>query len=544
MRAFVVPLLIAVLALLATAPAWDGAFIYDDQYYVVENPAVRGDASPWTSPLGEESQALWRPVTIASFRAQWETGTGAGPFRAVNILLHVLTALAVLALGRSLGLSAPGRFIAAALFAVHPVHAEAVAWVSGRAELLAALFVCCAWIAHRSERTGSGWLAALCLAVACLSKENAFVAPALFIAADLGLGRRPRPWARWGGLTVVVVALFTVRLELLPQALPGLSPFGDLSLTERLPVAARILGTSLRLLTWPAPLRVHYHRDEFLGADIAPLLWLGAGALALAVALFADRRALVTLLLVPVAMATTLNLVPIGATFAERFLYLPSIPFCLGIGALLAAWSRREARRAALGTSLAVLIVVLALAIPVSRQAVRVLHDDLTLWAHAAGIAPRNPHVRYNHGYFLHENGRHEREAPDRPASGEELWASLHLDPGHLYAGFAHNMLGVQAMEARDRWIPDLPSAAYHFREAARRINLPDPVINLAMISLAVPDIVPREEAFSRLQQLYASPSLDAERRLVVDQLVAQIAAAQSASPPVPPTGTSSDEGS
>ena len=70
MRALAVPLLVALLALLVTAPAWDGTFIYDDQYYVVENPAVRGEASPWTSPLGDDAQALWRPITVARFRAQ------------------------------------------------------------------------------------------------------------------------------------------------------------------------------------------------------------------------------------------------------------------------------------------------------------------------------------------------------------------------------------------------------------------------------------------------------------------------------------------
>ena len=68
--------LVAFAAVLSTAPAIDGGFVYDDEYYLVQNEAVSGDANPWTSPLGEQSQALWRPLTVATWRWQWPA-TGA-----------------------------------------------------------------------------------------------------------------------------------------------------------------------------------------------------------------------------------------------------------------------------------------------------------------------------------------------------------------------------------------------------------------------------------------------------------------------------------
>src|SRR6187399_2945721 len=92
------PLLIVAAALLATWPALHGRFVYDDAYYVVANPAVQGGASPWTTALGSPQQALWRPLTVASFALQWSGPDAAGPMRAANVALHAAMSLLVLLL--------------------------------------------------------------------------------------------------------------------------------------------------------------------------------------------------------------------------------------------------------------------------------------------------------------------------------------------------------------------------------------------------------------------------------------------------------------
>src|SRR5262245_22652563 len=96
--------LVVAVALFALWPARLGSFIYDDQYYVLENPAVVGTASPWTAPLGSPDQALWRPLTVASFRAQWSGAPRAEPFLVANLLVHAGTSLLLLLLARRLGL--------------------------------------------------------------------------------------------------------------------------------------------------------------------------------------------------------------------------------------------------------------------------------------------------------------------------------------------------------------------------------------------------------------------------------------------------------
>jgi hypothetical protein len=547
MRSWLPHALVILTALLASGTARDGAFIYDDQYYVLDNPAVSGEASPWTTPLGSPDQALWRPLTVASFRAQWDGSGDAGPFRVLNLLLHAAVSVLVLLLARSLKIGPAGSLAAALLFAAHPVHAEAVAWVTGRAELLAAGFVIASWLAWLRSGPLATATSIACFALAMLSKENAVVAPLLFLCADRWLLRRAVPRARLVGLAMVVVAVIAARQAILPNTLPQEAPFGDLSFGARAVVATNILGRALGLMLWPDPLRVFHPRAEFL--ELAPFTLAG-----LFLALFAVlvlwrsvRPAAVALLLVPVSMITVLNLVPIGATFAERFLYLPSMLICLALGAALTALGRVE-QRARRGAGIAVLLPALALvaALPVARSGMAVFRDDLSLWAHASRVAPAVAHARYNHGYYLNAAGQDLAADRTHPGARDELAASLAIDPGHLYAGFAHQILGNIALGLTGNRLPLPAEAARHYREAiAVMPNLPDARINLASIAVNAPGLVGRDEALAVLAPFGDASTLSEEQRAAVGALRAQLLNSSGKVPASSSsTGTSSPDGS
>ena len=537
-------LLVALAAVIAMAPALDGRFIYDDQYYLIDNPAVRGESSPWTTPLGSPQQALWRPLTVATFAWQWQGPEAAGPLRVVNVALHALTAVLLLLLARRLGLPGEAAVLAALLFAVHPVHAEAVAWVSGRAELLAAALVLGSWLAWLRPGRGAAIACEALFGAALLSKENALVAPLLFAAGDVLILRRPVARGRLAVLAGVAAAAWIARLAILPQALPAGAPFGDVPLGGRLAVAANILGEALRRCVLPGGPRVFHPKDEFLGLQAAPWLVLAAAAAVVALCWRRQRTAAGALLLVPLALLTVLNLVPIGATFADRFLYLPSAFACLAAGALLAALARREQARGA-GRGLSVLLAgaALALALPACRDATRVFSSDLSLWAHEAAVAPGVAHARYNHGYFLQESGRDLALDRDLPGAADELVASLQLDPGHLYAGYAHQMLGNIALGAVGRGVPDLPLAARHYREALERLpDLLDARINLATIAANAPAVVSPEEGLAVLAPL-RDAHLGADQARTVDALRAQLSAPGNGDAPDSSTDTAKPAG-
>jgi hypothetical protein len=137
--------LVALLAIAAYLNSFGNGFAYDDNGIVTQNPTVTsGDwrsalQSPWW-PNAEGGAGLYRPVTSASFAAEWELFGGAPlGFHVGNVAVHALASLLVLALLSGLGAGA-GATVGAALFAIHPVHTEAVANVVGRAEIYAACF--------------------------------------------------------------------------------------------------------------------------------------------------------------------------------------------------------------------------------------------------------------------------------------------------------------------------------------------------------------------------------------------------------------------
>jgi len=363
-------------ALAVYANSLTAGFTYDDVWIVVENERVHGlgrldeiVTSPyWTT---RENAGLFRPVTLATFAIQhalhglWPVG-----YHLVNVLLHAAVSWLVWRLAQRLHASDGAALAAGLLFAVHPVHAEAVSGVVGRAELLAAGAVLGAVlsVARRAIGPAGAAGAALLAAVGLFSKEGAIV---LLPLAGLVVLGRGRPFPR--GLPRAAVAVAAVTAAALAARLavvgalgvpsgsisPVNNPAAAAGVPERWLTALAVLSLEARLLLWPATLSFDYSFDQVPVARslldprvLAGLVVLGALA---AGAVLARRRApLVTwgtawflVALLPVSNL----LAPIGTLFGERLLYLPSVGFVLlaaGLGARLLA-SRPRLAAAALG---------------------------------------------------------------------------------------------------------------------------------------------------------------------------------------------------
>ncbi len=210
-RGLPITLGLALAALLPFAPALQNGFTFDDGGLIVENPAVwaASPASAWTGPYwpGRVGTGLYRPWTTFSF---WWNGKIAGHspawFHAVNLLLHLAT---VLLLHRLLRRLFPERkrlaLAVALLFAVHPLHSEAVITITGRAELWAAALGLGGWILAIGFARNGGIPrllgTALAFAFALLSKESAagfLLLPLLHLVLD-----------RWSTAPVTAKALRT-----------------------------------------------------------------------------------------------------------------------------------------------------------------------------------------------------------------------------------------------------------------------------------------------------------------------------------------------
>jgi len=397
-RPFLIGALV-VLALSASATSLPNGFAYDDIFIIRDNPQVHS-----LTGLGldfvqgywprEDGGALYRPLTLVAFSLQWVIGHGTpGVFHAVNVALYVALTLVVFGLALEF-LPLAGAWAAAAVFAVHPVHVEAVGNVVGQAELTTALVVCLGlWLYLRARRRpeltvrdSAGLF--LLLATAALCKENGIILLGLLVVAELTIIQDRRPWrSRVVALlpTYLLLGLAAALILIARRAALG-AAVGEypslvlrgLDLRDRCLTMLGIVPEWVRLFLWPAHLRADYGPAEFVettqfGSQQALGLALVVAAVATATAAARRQPALTfgiawtVIALVPVSNI----LLPTGILLAERTLLLPSVGVSLAAGAVAAgAWRRlpagRSARRWAVAGGLGLL-----LALGVLRSAAR-----------------------------------------------------------------------------------------------------------------------------------------------------------------------------
>ena len=239
-RSGVAFLIVAGLAIGCYLNTLGSPFISDDYRDIVYNPIIRGEGHLpelfTTSFLIEgKERGLYRPITGLTY---WIDHRLFGPnpfgFHLENLLWHTATALLVFVLLRELWPAEPlMAFVAAALFAVHPVHTEAVAWVSGRAEVLAAFWGLLAFWAHRRgdrERANASlWRVAAVGAwlVALGAKEMAATVPLLLLMTDALLAS-PSGWWRPGRLATRYGPYAGAAVVYVAVRLSGLGQFGPM----------------------------------------------------------------------------------------------------------------------------------------------------------------------------------------------------------------------------------------------------------------------------------------------------------------------------
>lgn len=398
---------IVCLALAASISGITNQFAQDDFAVILKNDAVHDllhspqfFAEPyWPKPFTPD---LYRPLALLTYAIQWAVGAGSPlVFRIVSYLLYAVTCLAMFRLARRTLPFAVG-FAVAALFAVHPVHVEAVAMAVNQGELWVTLLSCVAvyrYVGARRAgplRTGTVLGIAGLYLVACFFKENAIVIPGLLVAAELFLVPRGplRDRARnlrtlYLLLALVAVGFIAIRTAVLGGDLRGtavaeaIEPQG---VVGRALTMLTVVPHWFRLLLWPA----HLQGDYSPGEIVAQHSWVTAdtlGALlllaAVVAAIAARTRAPVIsfgIVWTAVALFPVHNvLVPTGIVLAERTLLLPSVGVMIalgGVGVLLLERAEPRARQA-----LAVLVGIL-LILGVYRSTTRhpVWSDQFNYW--------------------------------------------------------------------------------------------------------------------------------------------------------------------
>lgn len=444
-------LLPALLALISYLPTLTYSFVSDDVTFIQLNPPAHDLGSlgqslehgyGWVPGGGDRVDAYryFRPLIVIDNTLDWAL-SGGSPwlFHLANVLTHALTVAMLIWLALRLGLPAIAAAWIGTIFAIHPVQSEAVTWISGRCDLSAALFglFCLALVVewrHAPRRKALAWTAAGALFLALASKESAFSIVALlpFVLLMPMADRRDTRPARAGAggillpLGIAFAAYMVWRVAVLGAGavggLGGSSMFGldrgDIG--QRLLLGGNLLLLYLKLLIlpWPlalgAPSAVAKPPYPAVTGLLGLLLLLAASALWL----YAMRRAvrhgpagvrsrfgtpaaLCGAGLFLLGLLPTMQWIPTGEPYGERFLYLPFAGFLLLVGGLIGDWLARRPARAWATLALVGVpcLVLLQIHLPVWR-------DEQTFFEYTVRVRPESAPARANLARVLMERGR------------------------------------------------------------------------------------------------------------------------------------------
>lgn len=349
---FVGAILIAGLVLYA--PFLKGAFLWDDEHLILTNSFLRGWGhlpAIFSSDIGAgagRSYNFWRPLQMATYLFDYSVWK-LDPFgyHFANMALHISGALVLFWLLRLIVADSGLAGVAALLFVVHPVHTEAVSYISGRSDSLAFLFMMLTFVFYLKDAGAKGvrflWVMAASFSLALLSREGAIVLPVL-VALYHGVFRKPfnrRGLYVLAGLVVLVVVLRLTALRLIwPQ-----EPLSRVGFSERWPGAFAALAGYMKILVWPFGLHMEYGNVLFKATDIRVL----AGILVFGSWFFLGlRRNMPSIARFGAwwflcALAPVLNIfVPLDAYMAEHWLYVPCVGFFLIVATGIVSLGRRR----------------------------------------------------------------------------------------------------------------------------------------------------------------------------------------------------------
>jgi tetratricopeptide (TPR) repeat protein len=431
---------LVVLVILCYWSAPQNSFHFDDQQNIVDETAVHMNEFSLAN-LGraaEHSYLSSRPLPSVTFAIDWWRGGGKpGAFIVTNVVIHTFAVLACFALlaqiFRQCGYPIHHRLFAAAagaaLWATHPIQAQAVTFAVQRMTSMAALFMLltmfCYLKARTSDRRSLNWwlLCLAAMAAGALSKEIAWMTPVLLLLMEFGVVRHGQDFYRHKRLDRLMLFLpLVVGAMVLLDMVTGIGPFAEhlqgyerrsFTLWERLLTQPRVIAFHLSQIAWPTPDRFSIAHDFItstsilippttLFAIVAVILWLGTGAFVISLPEY--RVVGFFMLFLPVALITESSIIPLEMVFEHR-MYLPSVAIAglLGYAIVkLQSLSKPIYNVACVSTVLVVSVTLVS----VTQAVVANWKDDYTLWTQALKRAPMSSRVHTNLAETLRELGQ------------------------------------------------------------------------------------------------------------------------------------------
>jgi tetratricopeptide (TPR) repeat protein len=493
-KPWVLAIALVVLTFLAYLPALRCGYVWDDDAYVTKNPLLTAPDGLERIWFSAHNQSQYFPLvytTLRLERALW----GLDPFgyHFVNILLHALNAVLVWTVLRKLAL--PGSWLAAAIWAVHPVNVESVAWITELKNTQSTLFyllAVLAWMKFTARETERPWrfygLALVLQALALFSKTTACTLPAALL---LVLWLREQRIRKRRLLEVAPFVALGVAMGLLSvwweSHLGNYANVLDYSFNgmDRVLIATRALWFYAGKLLWPTNLTFSYRRWEINWRDPLQYAWL-FGCVVIALFLWWRRRVLgrapvAAILFFVATLSPLLGFIPLYTfryTFiADHYQYVASI----GLIALFAAAVSNPVVIGRLGRTMSCALSVpllLALGALTWRQA-HIYRNEEILWRDTVAKNPASWMAHNDLAGVLLESGRttEAMEEAEQTLRIKPDCAEGHYNLGNVLVSVGKVDEGIGHYEQALRINPSIAAAHYRLGLAlAREGRMPEAI--------------------------------------------------------------------
>jgi tetratricopeptide (TPR) repeat protein len=414
------------MVLIAYGPALRAGFIWDDDDYVTENPLLHtpdGFERIW---LSMDAPSQYFPLVYTAFRIEYGLW-GLDPFgyHLINVLFHAANALLLWILLRRLDI--PGAWFAAAVFALHPVHVESVAWITERKNVMSLFFSLAsllAWQRFVEPRGGSGRrfyaVSLIFYAFALSSKVTACTLPAAQLIL-LWLRGHPIDRNRIAQVTPFFVLGVALGAVIIYWERHHIGTVGDrftVSFIESFFIATRATWFYLGKLLWPAQLTFSYPKFEIDPSDPLQYTWAVAGVVLIWI-LWRWRSAigrapLAAAIFFVATLSPLLGFIPLFTFWytyvADHYQYMASIGPIVLLSAGATQLLRSRTSLGTLGMASAAALVLTFLAVLVWDQS-RVYETEETLWRDTIAKNPTSWMAQTNLGRYQLRQGRFEEAA-------------------------------------------------------------------------------------------------------------------------------------
>ncbi len=408
-------ILLSLLGFLVYANTCKGAFIWDDENLIVANPAIRSLTKIpdlFSQDMGgvqeDARYGFYRPLTMATYAINYALARfNVAAYHFTNVLLHILTAFCAYLLLQLIFRNELLALLAGVLFVIYPVHTEAVAYISGRADLLAALFILISFIVYlKYLATGSRRWLYLTLALyilALFSKENSLVFPFLLLLYHYTFKTKLQLKLFLLVLTPALLYLGLRFTVLAPLEVPSLE-----QVFYRIPGFFVAIVNYLRILILPFDLHYEYGNRLFEFYDWRALLGVVVVLYSWARACLRknqDSFLVFSLGWFFITLLPNSSIYPVNAFYmSEHWLYLPSLGFFIILAKGFIDLHKIKNMRWL--TLLLFLMLGLCYSFLTIKQNIYWLHP-VSFYSRTLKYAPQSGQVYYNLGGFYFSSGRY-----------------------------------------------------------------------------------------------------------------------------------------